>query len=304
MLGEDGEGELERLRRQGVSEPELELMAAGAFNRKPILVRLAVLLAGVTMNFVLAAVLFSAWALLPPQVPVGPIAVEAVEPGSPAAQVGLLPGDLIVSVDGRTFRRSSDLAAYLAAHGGQEVELGIRRGGEELVLAVTPRPVAERAPGEGAVGFRWNATATIDDEPETRNVLTALALGVEDTVVIAYQLPGALLDAVAGLLGLAPNTDQARGPIGIAEVTGQVIESGARATIGFVGLLSVNLAVLNVLPFPPLDGGRIVVTLLEGVRRRRLPAQSEALIYLTGFLVLITLVILISIQDVARIFGG
>jgi regulator of sigma E protease len=87
-------------------------------------------------------------------------------------------------------------------------------------------------------------------------------------------------------------------------VTGQVIESGARATIGFVGLLSVNLAVLNVLPFPPLDGGRIVVTLLEGVRRRRLPAQSEALIYLTGFLVLITLVILISIQDVARIFGG
>ena len=65
-----------------------------------------------------------------------------------------------------------------------------------------------------------------------------------------------------------------------------------------------NLAVLNVLPFPPLDGGRVAVVLLEAVRRRRLPAEREALIYLTGFLVLITLVILISIQDIARLPGS
>ena len=71
-----------------------------------------------------------------------------------------------------------------------------------------------------------------------------------------------------------------------------------------MGLLSVNLAVLNVLPFPPLDGGRVAVVLLEAVRRRRLPAEREALIYLTGFLVLITLVILISIQDIARLPGS
>jgi regulator of sigma E protease len=72
----------------------------------------------------------------------------------------------------------------------------------------------------------------------------------------------------------------------------------------FVGILSVNLAVLNVLPFPPLDGGRIAVVVVEAVRRRRLPAEREALVYLTGFMVLIVLVILISIRDVANLIGG
>ena len=72
----------------------------------------------------------------------------------------------------------------------------------------------------------------------------------------------------------------------------------------FVGILSVNLAVLNVLPFPPLDGGRIAVVAIEAVRRRRLPAEREALVYLTGFMVLIALVILISIRDVANLIGG
>jgi regulator of sigma E protease len=74
--------------------------------------------------------------------------------------------------------------------------------------------------------------------------------------------------------------------------------------LAFMGLLSVNLAVLNVLPFPPLDGGRLLVVVIEAFRRRRLPAEREALIYLTGFLVLMALVILISIQDIARLPGS
>ena len=88
------------------------------------------------------------------------------------------------------------------------------------------------------------------------------------------------------------------GPIGIAQETGRVLEAPLVSQLLFVGVLSVNLAVLNVLPFPPLDGGRIAVVLLESARRRKLPAEREALIYLTGFAVLIALVILISIQDI------
>jgi regulator of sigma E protease len=115
----------------------------------------------------------------------------------------------------------------------------------------------------------------------------------------------ALAQAIGGLLGLAPQTDQARGPIGIAQVTGEIVlEQPLRDILFFVGLLSVNLAVLNILPFPPLDGGRVLVVLLEVVRRRKLQAHREALIYLTGFAVLIALVILISIQDIRRLFGG
>ena len=74
--------------------------------------------------------------------------------------------------------------------------------------------------------------------------------------------------------------------------------------VQFIGILSINLAILNVLPFPPLDGGRIAVVLIEAVRRQRLPAEREALIYLTGFALLIALVILISIQDIQRLITG
>jgi regulator of sigma E protease len=129
----------------------------------------------------------------------------------------------------------------------------------------------------------------------------ALELGFGGATELAVQLPGALVDAIGGILGLNPNAGQAAGPIGIAEQTGEVLSGPFVYFLSFVGLLSLNLAVLNVLPFPPLDGGRIAVVLIEAVRRRRLPAEREALIYLTGFMVLIVLVILISIQDVQRL---
>jgi len=122
--------------------------------------------------------------------------------------------------------------------------------------------------------------------------------------MLAIQIPGGLADAVGGLIGLNPDAGDAMGPIGIAQETGRVLEAPLVRQLLFMGVLSINLAVLNVLPFPPLDGGRIVVVLLESARRRKLPAEREALIYLTGFAVLMALVILISIQDIQRLVTG
>ena len=144
----------------------------------------------------------------------------------------------------------------------------------------------------------------MDGPPTASGPFQAADLALQTATDNAVQIPGALAKTVAGLLGLAPNTGEARGPIGIAQVTGEVLQEPLVTQLLFMGLLSVNLAILNVLPFPPLDGGRVAVVLLEAVRRRRLPAEREALIYLTGFLVLITLVILISIQDIARLPGS
>jgi regulator of sigma E protease len=134
--------------------------------------------------------------------------------------------------------------------------------------------------------------------------LDAVGRGVDTAWTLAVQIPGGLADAVGGLIGLNDEAPDARGPIGIAQETGRVLEAPLVSQLFFVGLLSVNLAVLNVLPFPPLDGGRIAVTLVEAVRRRRLPAEREAIIYLAGFAVLIALVILISIQDIQRLITG
>ncbi len=105
---------------------------------------------------------------------------------------------------------------------------------------------------------------------------------------------------VGGLLGLVPDAPDVAGPIGIARETGNVLQLPLSRQLEWVALLSTNLAVLNILPFPPLDGGRVLVVLIEFVRRRRMNPRREALIYATGMAVLLALIILVSINDISR----
>jgi regulator of sigma E protease len=278
---------------------------AGAFNRKPVLVRIAVLLAGVIMNFLLAAILFAIAIGMPVPQGRGPLTVTDIQPGSPAAQT-LQVGDVILSADGRTFEISSELTAYVRSRAGHPVTLGIVRDGQTITEEVTPRNLteAQRMRGEGPVGFNYEPASYVEVPSDVSSPLEAVGRGFYEAGNLARQIPGGLASAVAGLLGLSPDGGSAVGPIGIAEETGKMLAAPLVSQLIFVGLLSVNLAVLNVLPFPPLDGGRIAVVLIEALRRRRLPAEREALIYLTGFMVLIALVILISIQDVQRLIQG
>ena len=309
MLGEDGEGEAEEMRKRGLSEAAVERAMAGAFTRKPIWVRIVVLVAGVVMNFLLAVVLFAAFFSLPTPARVGPLTVAEVQQGSPA-EGKLEKGDVILGADGRTFAAgdfhySTDLTRYVTSRAGLSVTLEVRRGAGTLEVPVMPRVLtqADIDQGKGPVGFAWEAD-TVMVEPVASNPIDAVARGFGLTAQYAAAIPGGLGQTVLGLIGLAPNSGDARGPIGIAQITGEVLQQPLASQIWFVAVLSVNLAVLNVLPFPPLDGGRVAVVLLEAVRRRRLPAEREAFIYLTGFLILITLVILISIQDIARLPGS
>ncbi len=303
MLGEDGEVEADRMRERGWSEAAIDQAMSGAFNRKPIPIRLAVLLAGVAMNFLLAVVLFG-WAFSVPE-PVGvpPLTVTTVQADSPA-QGHLEVGDRIFAADDKTFTRARDLVAYIGAQAGHPVTLHLRRDSQPVDVTVTPRKLTQEQidSGIGPVGFGLRSDIKML-EARASGPLDALASGFAVSADIAVQIPGGLARTVAGLIGLAPNTGDARGPIGIAQATGEVLQEPLFTQLTFIGLLSVNLAVLNVLPFPPLDGGRILVTVIEAVRRRRLPAEREALIYLTGFVVLIALVILISIQDIQRLPG-
>lgn len=303
MLGEDGDTEADKLREQGLSEAAVERAMAGAFNRKPIWLRVAVLLAGVVMNFLLAGILFAVALSMPVPQGRGPLVVTDIQPGSPAAQQ-LQAGDRILAADGHVFEVSSDLTAYVRSHAGDKVTLRIERSGSILNVTVTPRTEDQLSPGEGPVGFNYVADHFVDVPSDVTGVFDAARRGFSEAAGLAYQIPGGLADAVGGLLGLNPNSGGAVGPIGIAAETGRMLQAPLVSQLLFMGILSINLAVLNVLPFPPLDGGRITVVLVEAVRRRRLPAEREALIYLTGFMVLMALVILISIQDVQRLIEG
>ncbi len=305
MLGEDGDVEVRRLREQGMTDDEVEHAMEGAFNRRPVWIRVTVLLAGVVMNFVLAAALFAVAFSLPLVVGEGPLTVTEIQEGSPA-DGQLEVDDVIVGVDGETFERSGELTEYVAERGGTSVTLDVERGGEALEIELVPRVVTdeERAQGIGPVGFAYDPARVVEEPSSVEGPIEAVATGTSTAWTIAVAIPGGLADAVGGLIGLNPDAPDARGPIGIAQETGRVLEAPLVSQLFFIGLLSVNLAVLNVLPFPPLDGGRIAVVVVEAVRRRKLPAEREAMIYLTGFAVLIALVILISIQDIQRLISG
>lgn len=278
---------------------------AGAFNRRPVWVRIVVLLAGVAMNFVLAAGLFAAALSMPALIGTGSLTVSSIQANSPASGQ-LRVDDVITGVDGRTFELSNDLTEYVRERGGSAVELQVMRDGEPIDVTVTPRVVTpeERAQGIGPVGFGYDPERVVEQPSAVSGPIDAVASGTGLAWSLAIQIPGGLADAVGGLIGLNPDAGDARGPIGIAQETGKILEAPLVSQLFFIGLLSINLAVLNVLPFPPLDGGRIAVVLVEAVRRRKLPAEREALIYLTGFAVLIALVILISIKDIQRLING
>jgi regulator of sigma E protease len=293
------------MRERGLSDVAIDKAMAGAFNRKPVWVRLLVLLAGVAMNFILAGILFAVALSLPVPQGRGPLTITEIQADSPADGT-LAVGDVIVSADGRTFDVSRELTAYVRSHAGEEVTLGIERDGELIEVGVTPRKLTpeEEARGLGPIGFTYEPARIVEVPSQVSGPIEAVTTGFAEAGYLAWRIPGGLAEAVGGLLGLNPNAGTAVGPIGIAEETGKVLQAPFVSQLLFMGILSVNLAVLNVLPFPPLDGGRIAVVLIESLRRRRLPAEREALIYLTGFMVLIVLVILISIQDVQRLIEG
>ena len=306
MLGEDGESEAQKMREQGLSEAAVDRAMEGAFNRKPIWTRVAVLLAGVVMNFLLAASLFAIALSLPIQQGRGPLTITELQPGSPAVTAGMLVGDQIAAADDRTFPVSSDLTAYVRSQAGQAVRLKVLRDGVEMEITVVPRVLTPEQEGQGlgAVGFSYTPARFAEIPSAINGPLAAIGQGLAAAKDLAVQIPGGLATAVGGLLGLNASGSSAVGPIGIAAETGRVLRAPLVSQLIFVGILSVNLAVLNVLPFPPLDGGRIAVVAVEAIRRRRLPAEREALVYLTGFMVLIALVVLISIRDISRLIGG
>jgi len=306
MLGEDGETEVDKMRAQGLSEAAIDRAMAGAFNRRPIWVRILVLLAGVVMNFLLAGILFAVALSLPAQQGRGPLTITEIQAGSPAVAAHLQVGDVLVSADGKTFPISRDMTDYLRSRADHLVALGIRRQGTDLTLTVRPRSLTteQENQGLGAVGFSYEPETFVEVPSSVGGPLPALGQGFTAVWDLAIQIPGGLATAVGGLLGLNQSAGTAVGPIGIAEETGRVLRAPLVSQLIFVGILSVNLGVLNVLPFPPLDGGRIGVVLIEAARRRRMRAEREALIYLTGFMVLIALVILISIRDISRLIGG
>ena len=224
MLGEDGDVEIRRLRESGLDDAQVEQAMAGAFNRKPILVRIGVLVAGVAMNFVLAIGLFAWAAALPQPFSAGPLRVISIQEGSPADGT-LEPGDVIVAADGRSFERSLALTEYVADRGGQPVTLTIDRDGQEMTITVTPRDLT---PQDIEAAVYFSALEALQN--------VAKYAGASRAVVRVAQTNGALTFAVeddgsgfdpaltgygTGLQGMADRLEAIGGSLDVRSAPGE-----------------------------------------------------------------------------------
>ncbi len=276
-----------------------------AFSRARLPVKLGILVAGVAMNLLLAFVIFTGLALWgEPQIGVR---IGEVVAGAPAAASGLVVGDTIVTINGTrysAFGNPQQAIDDLQANGGQPVTLGILHvdGTTSDVSVVLRTPTLEQP---GALGIRASAVSTVGKIDNT--FVEAVQTGAKRTVQ-AFSL------ILVGLGDLGPldrhrpdGAPPAAGPVGIAVELGNVLWGlGPLYVIYLTALLSANLALVNILPFPPLDGGRMLVIVLKAIPRygRRISLRAEQLTYAVGFVALFTFLIWITVFDIARQVSG
>src|SRR5947199_2015493 len=265
--------------------------------------RLIVLVAGVTMNVLLAMVLFTfAFGFGEPNlVP----QIGKVVPGSPAATAGIRPGDTVVSANNQPVKFFSDLQAIVNTdlqadknqHATVPVALQIRRPGSTELISTTVN-VREHPPaGQGPMGIEAGGKVVFDSIP----VWQAPLRGVQYTLQITTDFLRAIGQMITGALPF-----QVAGPVGIVRITGEVAQSvpseGWWPILSLTAVLSLNLAIINILPFPALDGGRVVLVLIEVLRGgKRLRPEVEGMMNFAGMLMLLTLMVVITFFDVRNL---
>jgi len=274
-------------RMEGEDGSEAAAMAPGSFAAKSKGTRTLVLGAGALMNAILAPLLLMVVFMIGSPTPNGKVEISMVQPGSPAASAGFQPGDVVSDIQGHPIHDLADFKDQVQFRLGQPTTFTVVRGGQSIGnLTVTPRE--NPPPGEGSVGV------AIRDQLVTKQypIWTALWLGLKGAALTFAAIWVGLFETIRGVV--AP---EFLGPVGIASVTGQVAQLGPAYLLQFAAFLSLNLAILNVLPFPALDGGRILFVLIEAVRGRRVDPQKEGFVHLIGMVILLTFIAVISYHD-------
>jgi regulator of sigma E protease len=276
-----------------------------SFSAQSLPVRLVILVAGVVMNLVLAFAIFAGITWLAS--PLVSAKFNEVQIGSPAAAAGLQAGESIVSINGQRFQAfvGKDVTDILPENAGKSVDLIIAsRDGVQRELSVTLRDPSQIDAQHGALGI-GKIERTFDGSTTTNELGTAIPVAVEHTIRWTGLIIGGLGDLVGQVAEDPTAPPPVAGPIGIATQIGDIFfKQGPILTLYVAGILSANLAVVNILPFPPLDGGRMLMITLKQIFGARISVRAEQLTYLVGFVFLFAFIIWVSGFDLVRTFGG
>ncbi len=263
------------------------------FNKKPLKDRFAVISAGSLTNFLVAIVLFIiVFSLIGIPTPSNANIIGDIISGSPADRAGLKTGDRIIKVNDVNTPRWNDIANKIHKSGGQKVRLVIERSGHTYTFYVTPQYDPQMQVSQIGIrqGIIW----------EKQGFFQAVRLGMDR----AFGFSKLILVGILGMVTGAVPPSEITGPVGITQMIGDAARGGLGYLLSFTAILGINLALVNLLPIPALDGSRLMFLCIEGIRGKPIDPEKENFIHLVGFALLMVLFLLITYNDLVRILAG
>ncbi len=312
LLGEDVENE------KGVKNKEK--VKGKYFYQVNVWKRIGVVVAGATMNAILAFVVFylflvasnfktlvpilADYQFISPVEQNRPIIVSFVEKDAPASMAGLKPGDVILAADGKSFNRFGEFQVYTKNRAGQPMDLTLTDTTltENKKLTVVPR--ANPPEGQGPLGIAIGEAVILNYNND--KLSSSLSYGY-DMFVYNFVVLKQFITTAVETKNVGPVTEGVSGPVGILGVINIILTAGGKQAVlnilNLVGLLGLSLAFMNIFPFPALDGGRLVFLLLEATTGRKVPLRWEARIHQVGMVFLLAFMVLVSYFDILKFVG-
>lgn len=298
-----------------VGEDPTDPKATGprSFYTKSLLTRTQVVIAGVLANLFLGVVLFYtvlATTSFQAELPLffshnfrfttqtTGIVITGIEAGAPASKVNIKIGDVLEQVDGKSVTTITQLKEELSLKAGKQVTLKLRS------FEGKPKQVKTnlRTEGTALLGVNLAEFARLEYKTISQKIFSGFAHSF-NLIEYSIKIFAGLVGAAVSQGTIQPVSQGVAGPVGIAQITSQVVTLGILPTLQFAALLSLNLAVINVLPLPALDGGRLFFLAIEAVIRRKLNPKFEKWVHSAGFAILLALILLITFNDFLRIFS-
>ncbi|MGE8034257.1 RIP metalloprotease RseP [Lysinibacillus sp. KCTC 33748] len=260
------------------------------FNAKTVGQRAMTIFAGPLFNFILAFVIYLLIGLINGVPTYEPIITEVVE-NDPAAQAGMLAGDKVVDIGGQAVEKWQDLAAIVQDHPGENINVTVERDGQRVNLNMTVKEVEQNGEKYGQIGVKY-------ESPREFNPLKAVVYGAQET----YTMTARIFELLGMLITGKFTIDALSGPVGIYKATEQVAQYGFINLMNWAAMLSINLGIMNLLPLPALDGGRLLFFGFEAVRGKPIDRQKEGLVHFVGIVLLMILMVVVTWNDIQRFF--
>ena len=261
------------------------------FNSASLWNRIKTNAAGPMNNFILSIIIFIIVGFMQGGVPSNDPVIGQVSDQSAAQEAGLQTSDKIISIDGVDIHSWDDMTSIVRSSADKTLSVTIQRNGDTKNVSITPKSVEGQ---NGSKIGQLGVTRTLDN-----SILSILGYGFSQTISVIVLV----LSALGTIFTKGFNLNQLGGPVAIYSLTSQVAKNGLIDLLSFMGMISANLGVMNLLPIPALDGGKLVLNFIEGIRKKPLDPEKEGYLTIAGAIFLFALMLLVTWNDIMKLFN-